>query len=155
MTIITHSLKAEKPRKTVANPLNLNLAAKTKAFDNLLVTLFAVSLEVIKQLTSASYEAEKTAAAGNVLFVASKVIGDVNDTLGKKCYLVVCTTGVTFVKLVVCWINIGFAHFEFTCSGPAFMARPPCVGTRKKITTTPNCKGFLTRYSPCATCYGS
>lgn len=74
----------------------VELATKTEAFDQLSVTLFRLSLEVIEKFAALGNHGQEATAAGEIFFVLTHVGGEEFDPLGQNGDLVIGASGVCF-----------------------------------------------------------
>jgi len=118
------------------------LATKSEALNELLVTLVGLTVEVIKKLATLSYHREESATAGEVFFVLTHVVSEMNDALGEKCNLEFGTTGVFIVKAVVLWVDFSLcAHNSISVPDQLLAGRPLC-GRRELSRKIKLCKSY-------------
>lgn len=91
-------------------------AAESEITDEFLVFLVALTLDIIKEFAALRNQLEETAARGEILFVRVEVLGEIEDPLGKKSYLIRGASGVSFMELIRLEVD-GFlfcfnAHFD-------------------------------------------
>ena len=104
------------------------LAAQAEVSDELLVILFALALDVIKELAALGNHFQESAAGGEILLVDQQVLGELEDPLGEQCHLIWGAAGVFFVDFIrreVDWLLFCFyAHFDKGWSQRSSPTRP-------------------------------
>lgn len=121
------------------------LAAKSKALDELLVTLFGLPFEVIEKLTALSHHREQSATAGEVFFMLTHVLGEMLDTLSKKRNLVIGATSVLVVLLVVFRVDFSFCTHGISSVPDQLLAGRPLCGRRGIKQNLMRLQGLLLR----------
>ena len=86
------------------------LATKVETLNHLLVALFRLTPSVVEELTALGNHLEKTTAGRNVFLVSTEVLSEVQNTHAQEGYLIVRTTGVSWMDLEVRGIDGAFAH---------------------------------------------
>ena len=112
--------------------LQIVLLAQVERFQDRLVTVFRLCLEVIKKLATARHEAEKSATGGKIFFVILHVLREMLDPLGHEGNLEVCTSGVTVTLLEISKVNsVIVCHFCGNRDRPSrFIAAKPSFDGR-------------------------
>lgn len=82
------------------------LATQPEALDELLVAFLGLPPEVVEQLAALGNEAQEATAAGEVLLVASHVLGEVLDALGQQGDLEIGAAGVSLVELEIGRVDV-------------------------------------------------
>ena len=77
------------------------LLSQSELADDRAVTLDISLLQIVQKVSSVTDHFLKTAAAVEILFVGSEVLGQVVDTVGEDCDLNLGRTGVSFVGCVL------------------------------------------------------
>ena len=89
----------------------IGLATETEAADDLLVFLLGAFLDVIQQLAALGDQGEEATAGREVLLVDVQVVREVEDPLGEESHLVRGAAGVSFVELIVFFVDFfSIAH---------------------------------------------
>ena len=83
----------------------IRLAAESKSSDDLLVFFLGAFLDVIQQLATLGNQGEKATAGREILFVDVQVIREMEYPLGKQGHLVRGTASVSFVELIVFFVD--------------------------------------------------
>jgi hypothetical protein len=81
------------------------LAAESETSDDLLILFFGTLLDVIQQLTALGNEGQKATAGREVLFVDVQMVREMEDPLGEESHLVRGAAGVSFVELIVFFVD--------------------------------------------------
>ena len=82
--------------------VSLILSTEAELLDNTSVPLDVDFLEVVKGLTSLTYQAKKCTLSVVVLLVLLQMLGEVCDTVGKQSNLTLCRAGVNIRLPVFC-----------------------------------------------------
>lgn len=126
----------------------ITLAAQTKAFDGLLVTLGSGIFEVIQQAAAQGHQLEQTTAGREVLLVAAEVLGEMIDALAEKRDLIIRTAGVTGVQLVLGRIDGIWCHSRWEAQQlQPLMARHSFPSPGESVPRFPYFPGCATGFS--------
>lgn len=87
------------------------LAAETETSNELLILFLRALLDVIQQLAALGNEGQEATAGREVLLVDVQVVREMEDPLGEESHLVRGAAGVTFVELIVFFVDFfSIAH---------------------------------------------
>ena len=111
----------------------IGLLTQIERFQDRLITVFRLTLEVVEELSAARHEAEKSATGGKIFLVILHVIREMLDPLGHEGDLEVGASGVIVTLLEVSKVDsVILGHCSGNRDGPSrFIAAKPSFDARE------------------------
>ena len=80
----------------------MQLLTQTQSLHDGTITIDIVDVEILQELTTATYQLGQRTGSHKILVVLLQMLGEVLDTIGEQCNLALCATsiGIALAKLI-------------------------------------------------------